>query len=291
MLIFNIVLLGCKPVASTYTTTEYIIHIFLTILNLVSKQLSLRYRLKAYTGYALNQRLKSIYSAQTKPYVVFMNTDLIAYYKNRAKEYESIYLKPERQEELKSSTEFLQRLFEGKSVYEIACGTGFWTEKIAESATSVVATDINKSVIEVAERKLYLKKNVTFEIADIFDLKVKEKCESLFGGFIWSHIQLQDLDKFIVAIHNSVSQGGTVVLMDNNYVEGSNLPITSTDIEGNTFQTRKLEDGSTHLVLKNFPTEEFLRKKLASLATDIQFLQLKYYWMLTYKTLTDNDKL
>jgi demethylmenaquinone methyltransferase/2-methoxy-6-polyprenyl-1,4-benzoquinol methylase len=213
-----------------------------------------------------------------------MNTDLIAYYKNRAKEYENIYLKPERQHEIKTTTTLLQNIFADKTVFEIACGTGFWTEKIADTATSVFATDINKSVIEVAEQKSYSKNNVTFDIADIFNLSNKTKFESLFGGFIWSHILLQDLDKFIDAINNSMLPGSTVVFMDNNFVEGSNHPITNTDLHGNTFQTRKLADGTTHLVLKNFPTESFLNKKLTNRVTDLKYINLKYYWLLIYNT-------
>lgn len=217
-----------------------------------------------------------------------MNTNLIAYYKSRAKEYEKIYFKPERQEDIKSVTTLLQNIFAGKTVSEIACGTGFWTEKIADTATSVFATDINKAVIEVAEQKKYAKNNVTFKIEDIFNISNYTKRDSLFGGFIWSHIKLKDLDKFLDAVKNSVVPGGTVVFIDNNFVEGSNHPITDTDQEGNTFQTRELDDGTTHLVLKNFPTERFLRATLADMATDLKFINLKYYWVLTCKTRAEN---
>jgi hypothetical protein len=37
-----------------------------------------------------------------------MNKDLVEYYKERAKEYELIYAKPERQEDLKKAAEILQ---------------------------------------------------------------------------------------------------------------------------------------------------------------------------------------
>ncbi len=213
-----------------------------------------------------------------------MNRDIIVYYKERAKEYESIYLKPERQEDLKTTTVLLQNLFAKQSVFEIACGTGFWTEKIAETATSIFATDINQAVIDIAKQKQYSKKNVSFELADIFELSIKNKYQSLFGGIIWSHIKLQELDKFLAALHHSVLPGGRVVFMDNKYVEGSNLPMTNTDQEGNTFQTRTLADGTSHLVLKNFPTEAFLRVKLADKASDLEFIHLKYFWLMTYKT-------
>lgn len=215
-----------------------------------------------------------------------MNTDLITYYKYRAEEYEKIYSKPERQDDLKSAATILQEIFAHKNVLEIACGTGYWTERIATTAASIFATDINETVIDIAKRKGLSSNQVTFGLADIYNFSAHNKFKNVFGGFIWSHILLQDLDKFLSTINSLVSPGGTVVFMDNNFVEGSNHPITKTDEQGNSFQTRKLEDGTTHLVLKNFPIESFLRTTLAGIATDFKFINLKYYWVLTYKTPT-----
>jgi 2-polyprenyl-3-methyl-5-hydroxy-6-metoxy-1,4-benzoquinol methylase len=214
-----------------------------------------------------------------------INTDLILYYKERAKEYEQVYLKPERQEDIQNATTILQEQFFKKTVLEIACGTGFWTERIAQTATSILATDINETVLDVAKQKKYLHAPVTFERADIFNYCSEQKYDALFGGFIWSHIPLQSIDKFLRILNSYTSPDGTIVLMDNNFVTGSNSPITYTDKEENTFQTRRLEDGSIHLVMKNFPTENFLREKLADLAINIQFIKLKYFWILSYKPL------
>ena len=49
------------------------------------------------------------------------------------------------------------------------------------------------------------------------------------------------------------------MLLDNLFVAGSSTPISERDDDGNTYQTRKLRDGTTHRVLKNFPTESELR--------------------------------
>ncbi|MES2780773.1 MAG: hypothetical protein V4651_12845 [Bacteroidota bacterium] len=57
-----------------------------------------------------------------------MNTDLVSYYHQRAKEYEKLYAKPERQEDLKEIATVLQGIFINKNVFEISCGTGYWTE-------------------------------------------------------------------------------------------------------------------------------------------------------------------
>lgn len=212
-----------------------------------------------------------------------MNSDIVAYYQDRAKEYEKIYNKPERQSELLLAAQILQQIFKNKEVFEIACGTGYWTEKIAETAKSILATDINNTVIEIAKLKNYSGAKVDFSIADIFNLANTYKYESLFGGFIWSHIKRQDLNNFIDVTISVAGSGGTVVFMDNNYVAGSNLPATDTDDLGNTYQTRVLENGTTYKVLKNFPTEKFIRQLLTGKATDINFINLQYYWLLKYE--------
>lgn len=211
-----------------------------------------------------------------------MNEDLVLYYKDRAKEYEKIYNRPERQKDLLKATEILQQLFTDKEVLEIACGTGYWTYQIAKTAKTILATDINESVIEIAKSKSYSPAKVTFQLMDIYNLQGDFKHENLFGGFIWSHIELGKLNSFIASINKNITKGGTVVFIDNLYVQGSNLPITETDKNGNTYQTRLLENGSTHKVLKNFPTEEFIRELLEEKASNIAFLQLEYYWILKY---------
>ena len=68
------------------------------------------------------------------------------------------------------------------------------------------------------------------------------------------------------------------MLVDNNYVPGSNHPITRTDIQGNTYQRRSLDDGSTWEVLKNFPTPTELSAQLARHGTEAQIRSLEYYW-------------
>jgi demethylmenaquinone methyltransferase/2-methoxy-6-polyprenyl-1,4-benzoquinol methylase len=214
-----------------------------------------------------------------------MNSDIVSYYKDRAKEYEKIYAKPERQSDLLLAEQILQDIFTDKDVFEIACGTGFWTQKISATAKTILASDINDTVIEIAKSKNYAPAKVDFQTADIFDLTNTNKNESLFGGFIWSHINLQDLNNFIDTVNNLVQSGGTIVFMDNKYIEGSNLPVTDKDNLGNTYQTRTLENGSTHKVLKNFPTETFIQQLLIDRAADINFLNLKYYWILTYKNI------
>lgn len=214
-----------------------------------------------------------------------MNTNQQEYYKQRAGEYEKIYEKPERQNEILQCTKILQQLFAGKHIREIACGTGFWTERIAQSAASIFATDINQSVLDIAEKKNYSNAKVSFAVDDIFSSVHLKKYDCLFAGFIWSHIKLEMLDNFLHLVAQFVLPGGIIVFMDNNYVENSSLPLSHTDEFGNTYQTRHLENGSDYLIVKNFPTEDFLKEKLRENGSDINFINLQYYWILQHKKL------
>ena len=80
-------------------------------------------------------------------------TDMVQYYADRASEYERIYAKPERQSDLATLKDLIRKTFLDRSVLEIACGTGYWTEVLAGCAQSVVATDINEDVLEIARAK------------------------------------------------------------------------------------------------------------------------------------------
>jgi demethylmenaquinone methyltransferase/2-methoxy-6-polyprenyl-1,4-benzoquinol methylase len=216
--------------------------------------------------------------------VFAMNTDLLAYYGARAAEYEEVYAKPERQQDLSRAKAFLQEAFRGKEVFEIACGTGYWTEVIAETADTVYASDANDAVLEIARSKNYSPAETAFIRADIFELEPTREYESLFGGFILSHMPLQQLDAFLDVCMGQVMEDGWVVLMDNCFVEGSNTPIAFRDDNGNTYQHRALKDGSVHSVLKNFPDENFLLARLHGRGKDIAFIKLDYYWMLKFRT-------
>lgn len=210
---------------------------------------------------------------------------MTAYYNDRAKEYDKVYQIPEEQEDLAEATALFQHIFTNKSVLEIACGTGYWTEQISKTAASVHATDINQPVIDIAKTRS-LNGNVTFEAADMHNLSTDIKFDALFGGFIWSHILHQDLENFLIKIKGLVIEKGDVVFIDSKPVAGTTHDkkrITRTDQFGNTFQTRKLENGSTHEVLKNFPDNNFLTAKLSKIASGISIIELEHYWIAACK--------
>jgi ubiquinone/menaquinone biosynthesis C-methylase UbiE len=208
---------------------------------------------------------------------------MISYYADRAREYERIYQEPERQVDLRWLREFVERTFAGCRVCEIACGTGYWTEILARSAVSVMAMDINEEVLAIARSKPIDTVKTTFRRADAYDLPAfPEKFNAGLAVFWWSHVPKAKLRDFFRGFHRVLAPGARVVFIDNRYVQASSTPISRADEHGNTYQIRKLDDGSAHEVLKNFPTEPELLKAVDGLATEMQITWLAYYWSLSY---------
>jgi ubiquinone/menaquinone biosynthesis C-methylase UbiE len=205
------------------------------------------------------------------------------YYERRAAEYEKIYDKPERQADLARLRADLPALFKGERVLEIACGTGYWTPLIAAQAQSVLAVDAVEDVLAIARAKDYPSSNVRFEQVDAYALPAwPEKFSACFAGFWWSHVPLAKLDSFLSNLHQRLEPGARVVFLDNRYVEGSSTPISRRDADG-SYQLRRLGDGSSHEVLKNFPDAAEMQSHLAPYATEIRFQPYEYYWVATYR--------
>ncbi|MFX1310416.1 MAG: class I SAM-dependent DNA methyltransferase [Promethearchaeota archaeon] len=212
--------------------------------------------------------------------------DIQQYYANRAKEYDLTYQRPERQDDLKKICSLLKKLLHGHHVLEIACGTGYWTKIIASVAKSITATDINNEVLQIARNKLINSKKVAFIHDDSYSLKkIQGKFTAGFAFSWWSHILISKLKDFLNVLHSQLQPGALVIFIDNCHTEGSSIPISHMDRDGNTYQIRKLQDGREYEILKNFPTretfEEILRKKVKDL--EIEFLT--YFWIVTYNIL------
>ena len=85
-----------------------------------------------------------------------------------------------------------------------------------------------------------------------------------------------------MTFHSKLQNEALVVMMDNKYVEGSSTRLSRTDSDRNTYQMRRLQDGSLHEVLKNFPTEEEIKASIENLSKNFYFIDMEYYWLVKY---------
>jgi SAM-dependent methyltransferase len=202
------------------------------------------------------------------------------YYADRAAEYDEVYRKPERQDDLARLKQLLPPQVAGKRVLEIAAGTGYWTQVLASTAAEIVATDLRAETIAIAAQRDYGPAPVVLRTADAYQLdSVPGEFDLVFCGFWWSHILRADIPTFLSGVRGRTGPGVQLVLVDNRYVPGSNNPISRTGPDGDTYQRRRLADGREYEVLKNFPSREQLAADLEPVATDLAWTELDYYWL------------
>jgi len=216
-------------------------------------------------------------------------TTMLEYYSRRAHEYERVYDKPERQADLTQLARLVRAVTRDRRVLEVACGTGYWTERYAPSARSVLGVDASSDVLAVARHKTYPPGRVRFAIADAYAL---EECSAIRAAtpfdtaviaFWWSHVPNTRLPAFMASLHTCLSPGSVVWIVDNRFVEGSSTPLSHADPTGNTYQRRRLDDGSEHIVLKSFPTQGDLEAAIGNSASHLRAETLDYFWVARYE--------
>lgn len=173
---------------------------------------------------------------------------------------------------LQPIVDFVAPLIGDQNVLEIACGTGNWTQVLAKRAKSVVAIDQSPTALTIAERKLASFDNVKLMLADAYRLDgIVEGFSVLFASDFWSHIPYAVIPIFLETVRRRLPGGARLVFLDmqtNNYFEQEPCCY---DSSGNRIGFRKSEDGTTFRVVKNFPSEDELRRILSPVAENIEY--------------------
>lgn len=212
-----------------------------------------------------------------------MSDVLANYYAQCAASFDQKYLQEDLDEDADAVAEHLETALADHDVLELGCGSGFWTETIAYSARSVFATDINDEMLALAQERDYPEGVVQFAKADwlTMDIATPPRLSACFAAGVWSHVKREDYTKVLGHIRRLIGAGGVLILVDDNTVEGFTRPVARTDAEGNTFQMREQADGQRVEILKNFPTDSFLKKKFSAVAREVRISRNEYFWMLT----------
>ena len=209
--------------------------------------------------------------------------EMRAYYAARAPYYDAVYLKPERRADIAFLVGHLPQRLGGRSVLEIACGTGYWTQHIAPAAARVVALDGTAEPLAFARLRPGAQAAV-FHQLDAYALPDSlGRFDAAFAGLWLSHVPIAARRPFLRGLHARLAPGARVLFIDNNEVQLRDFPIAHTDEDGNTYQLRTLRDGSTHRVLKNFPGRAELEALVAPHACDVVYRSLENFWLLEYE--------
>jgi len=205
------------------------------------------------------------------------------YYSKRAKEYEQIYYRddPVRQSELAKIKNLIRNSFRNKSVLEIACGTGYWTKTVTQTAKNITAVDSSAEMLEVAKAKM-LKAN--FMLDNAYSLKnVREKFNGGLANFWFSHIHKSQINSFLDTFHKKLQTKSIVIMTDNVFNKAIGGELIKIHGNENTYKVRTLGDGTTYRILKNYYNEEELNVIFKKYSSEIKIYFGKCYWWIKYK--------
>lgn len=152
-------------------------------------------------------------------------TDQVAYYRARAPFYDEWWQRrgaydrgPEVAAEWDRQIDQVEgalRVFSvGGNVLELAGGTGWWTERLAESADQLTVVDSSPEVLEI-NRKRTGRADVDFVVADLFAWVPETSYDVVFFSFWLSHVPRRRFAAFWSMVRSCLSPGGRVFLVDN----------------------------------------------------------------------------
>jgi 2-polyprenyl-3-methyl-5-hydroxy-6-metoxy-1,4-benzoquinol methylase len=205
-----------------------------------------------------------------------------AYYRSRAPEYDRFYQNPHRQNDLATLRAWLTDHVRGRTILEVAAGTGYWTEVAASVCKSITATDIASETLAIAAGKRQFGSNVEFLAADAYDLPAfATRFDAGMAHFWWSHVERERQHAFLSAFMTRLEPDATVVMIDQIYVEGICPVMSRHDERDNRYELRTLQDGAVYEIVKNYPTDEELAASFAPFADDIRIMRLDHFWALS----------
>lgn len=204
---------------------------------------------------------------------------LKTYYKHRALEYDDIYKLRHRQADLARLRRWVTRHVNGKTVLEIAAGTGYWTQVCSRSARLVVATDYNANTLAVAAGRR-LGSKVSFVTADAFRLPAFEtQFEVGIAMLWWSHLKKREQGKFIAQFLSRLAPGAKLLLVDEAYRRDAAKNLMSRhDRSGDRYEIRVGEDDVLYEIVKNYPDDDDLRRSLSDYCDRVRITQLGHFW-------------
>ena len=180
--------------------------------------------------------------------------------------------------------DILKTAFKGCDVLEIACGTGFWTKIVAESANSIVATDVNPEMIYQAGKRLSKLDNITFKVTDCCNLSnIEGEFTGAFAVLFWCHIPKQRTKEFLSGLCSKLEPGSPVIFIGQ--LADSDADSHITDKYGNKLAQRK-DSGRNFSILKNIPEKSQLLDDLKPFAENIQYnASSNGYWSVVWRTI------
>lgn len=172
----------------------------------------------------------------------------------------------------------------GRSVLDIASGTGTATREIAGTAACVLGIEAAPNMLTAA-REYENPANVRYQAGDAFDLSgVRGRFD---GGFVSGFFHVcpsSSYDAFLGGFHDRL-EGGATVFMRSSRPTSPDARSRLFRVEGeeDQFMTRQLSDGSEYIMVENDPSEDDFRRVFEPLSRNLKIHIGNYWWWIRYE--------
>jgi SAM-dependent methyltransferase len=149
-------------------------------------------------------------------------------------------------------------------VLELAGGTGWWSQCLAQAAKSLTVLDSSCEALRI-NRERVDRPDVTYVVADIFGWRPDRRYDTVFFSFWLSHVPRGLFEKFWALVDSCLRPGGQAFLIDNRRDPTRPAQDPYVIDEADDVQRRRLSDGSEHRVVKVFYEPDELAEQLVRL--------------------------
>jgi SAM-dependent methyltransferase len=162
-----------------------------------------------------------------------MTDEMVRYYARRAQEYDRVYTMPRWQADLAILHERIPALCAGRHVLEVACGTGYWTERIAHTAASVEAGDTNDETLAMARARPGMSERVRLVRRDAYAPSAEPpRCDAGLAALWLPHVDRARMTEFLDVFHSYLLPGSPVLMFDEGDTSVRPVPASRVDQAG-----------------------------------------------------------
>jgi SAM-dependent methyltransferase len=188
----------------------------------------------------------------------------IAYYRRRAREYDVTSYGEDLEPARVRIIHLLDLLEPRGRVLEIACGTGMWTQELANRTDLLVGVDASAEALVLARERVPAGE-AHLLVADVFEWEPAVRFDAVFMAFWLSHVPRSRWDEFFDRLGDWLLPGGRILIVDE-HLDGQ--PAERFVATGSDIAIRTLRDGSEHRLVKVYLDPVRLKTQLGVLGWD-----------------------
>lgn len=218
-----------------------------------------------------------------------IQNEQVAYYRARANEYDEWFRRDGRYdrgpeanalwaEEVGQVSDALAAFHPAGDVLELAAGTGWWTQRLAQYTERLTAVDASAETLAINQAKMG-DAPIRYVEADLFEWQPDRRYDIVFFSFWLSHVPPERFQAFWEMVRSCLKPQGRVFFLDSRYEGTSTAADHRLEGENATTILRRLNDGREFRIVKVFYRPDDLAARLADLGWDVDVRATPSYFL------------